>query len=115
MNTPLQENPNVSNQPPQLNCSKSNNIATQTDNPSNLGKGTTPLDHNRVKNPFENTQADTPIPLQNLHKVLNENFISGAIKLDNQSNKIRKMIQNQDWLALKHYSRYSHSLKKVYP
>ena len=43
---------------------------------------------------------------------MNKNFISEAIKLDNQSNRIRKMIQNQDWLALKHYSRYWHTLKK---
>ena len=33
--TPLQENPNVSNQPPQRVCSKSITIATQTDKPSN--------------------------------------------------------------------------------
>ena len=43
---------------------------------------------------------------------MNENFISEAIKLDNQSNRFRIMIQNKDWHALKHYSRYWHTLTK---
>ena len=109
---PLLENTTVSNQPQQLDRPRSVTTATQTDIGNNLGKGTTPLDPTRVKNPFENTQSENNIPLSNLHKVMNENFISEAIKLDNQSNRIRKMIQNQDWLALKHYSRYWHTLKK---
>ena len=109
---PLQENNIISNQPQQLDPPKSITTSTQTDNQCNLGKGLTPLDPSRVKNPFENTHSENNIPLSNLHKVMNENFISEAIKLDNQSNRIRKMIQNQDWLALKHYSRYWHTLKK---
>ena len=109
---PLQENTTANNQPQQLNPPRSVTIATQTDTDNNLGKGLTPLDPTRAKNPFDNTQSENNIPLSNLHKVMNENFISEAIKLDNQSNRIRKMIQNQDWLALKHYSRYWHTLKK---
>ena len=111
-NTPLQEIPNISNQPHQTTYPKSITIATQTDIPTNLGRGTTPLDPNRVEKPFDIAQSDTPTLLANLHKVLNESFISEAIRLDNQSNRIRKIIQNQDWLALKHYSRYWHTLKK---
>ena len=111
-NIPLQENHNVSNHPNQTNYPKSITIATQTDNPTSIGNGTTPLDPNRVENPFDTAQSDTSIPLANLHKVLNENFISEAIRLHNQSNRIRTAIQNQDWLALKHYSRFWHTLKK---
>ena len=110
--SPLQENNIVSNQPQQLDPPKSITTSTQTDNQCNLGKRLTPLDPSRVKNPLENTHSENNIPLSNLHKKMNENFISEAIKLDNQSNRIRKMIQNQDWLALKHYSRYWHTLKK---
>ena len=103
MNTiPLQENSNVSNHPNQTNNPKSITIATQTDSPTNIGKGTAPLHPNRVGNPFDNTQSVTLFPLSNLLKVLNENFISEAIILDNESNSIRKKIQNQDWLYLKH-------------
>ena len=109
---PLQENTTANNQPQQLNPPRSVTIATQTDTDNNLGKRLTPLDPTRAKKPFDNTQLENNIPLSNLHKVMNENFISEAIKLDNQSNRIRKMIQNQDWLALKHYSRYWHTLKK---
>ena len=109
---PIQENTTVSNQPQHLDPPRSVTTATQIDIDNNLGKGITPLDPTRVKNPFENTQSENNIPLSNLHKVMSENFISEAIKLDNQSNRIRKMIQNQDWLALKHYSRYWHTLKK---
>ena len=43
---------------------------------------------------------------------MNENFIAEAIKLDNQSARIRKLIINKDWLALKHYSKCWHSLTK---
>ena len=84
---PLKENPNVSNHPNQTNNHKSIKIATQTDNPTNIGKETTPLDPNRIENPFENTQSVTSIPLSNLYKVLNENFISEAIRLYNQSSR----------------------------
>ena len=63
-------------------------IATQKDNPTNIGKGTTPLDPNWIENPIDNTQSVPSIPLSNLHKVLNENFISEAIRLDNQSDRI---------------------------
>ena len=57
MNTiPLQENSNDGNQltPVPINPTAIT-IATQTDNPTNLGKGTKPLDPNLVKNPFENS------------------------------------------------------------
>ena len=104
-NTPLQEISNVSNQPHQSTYPKSITITTQTDNPTNLGRGSNPLDPNRVENPFDIAQSYTPTPLTNLHEVLNVNFISEAIRLDNQSNRIRKMIQNQDLLALSFFSR----------
>ena len=92
INTPIQENTTVSNQPPQLNLPKPITTATQTDHQCKIGKGLTPLDPNRVKNRFDDTQSDTNILQSNLHKVMNENFISEAIKLDNQSNRIRKTI-----------------------
>ena len=41
-----------------------------------------------------------------------ENCIAEAIKLDIQSARIRKLIINKDWLALKLYSKYWHSLRK---
>ena len=43
---------------------------------------------------------------------MNENIIAEATKLDNQSARIRKLIISKDWLALKHYSKYWHSLRK---
>ena len=43
INTPLQENTTVSNQPPQLNLPKSITTAIQTDHRCNIGKGLTPL------------------------------------------------------------------------
>ena len=87
-NIPLQESPNVSIHPNQTIYPKSITIATQIEKLTNKGKGTTPLDPNWVENPFDIAQSDTSIPLANLHKVLNENFISEAITFDNQSNRI---------------------------
>ena len=56
---PLPENPNVGNQstPVPINPTAIT-IATQKDNPPNLGKGIEPLDPNRMKSPFENSQTD---------------------------------------------------------
>ena len=56
---PLPENPNVGNQstPVPINPTAIT-IATQTDNPPNSGKGIEPLDPNRMKSPFENSQTD---------------------------------------------------------
>ena len=88
-------------------------LAPKTETPSNIERGTEPLEHNWLKNPFDNPHSDIHIPLSNLSKVLNENFISEAIRLDNQRNKIRKMIQNKDWLASKHYFHYWHTLKNA--
>ena len=88
-------------------------IGTQIENTSNIGKGMEPLDPNRAENPFDKAQpGETPIHLSNFHKVLNDNFIVEAIKPDNQSARIRKLIINKDWIALKHYSKKSHSLRK---
>ena len=47
-NTPLQKIPNVSNQPHQSTYPKYITIATQTDTPTNLGRGNIPIDPNRV-------------------------------------------------------------------
>ena len=65
----------------------------------NIGKGTDPLDSNRGKNPFDDSHSNKPISLSHLNKVLNKNIISEVIRFDNQSNRIKKIIQIQDWLA----------------
>ena len=111
---PLQSNQALINTDGESQANNSSvTIGTQTENLSIMGKGIEPLDPNRVENPFKKTQpGETSIQLSNLHKVLNEKFIAEVIKLDNQRARIRKLIINEDWLALKHYSKYWHSLRK---
>ena len=48
----------------------------------------------------------------NLHKVLGESFIAEAIKNDTNSNKIRRLIELQDWNAIKSFSKHWYSLRK---
>ena len=43
-------------------------IGTQTDTSSNIERSKYPLDHNRVKNPFDDPQSDIPILLSKLTK-----------------------------------------------
>ena len=103
---PLQENPNAGNNSNALSEKPfSSTIGNQTETPSNMGSGTKPLNPNPAKNQFDNPHSDIPIPIWNLHNVLKENLISETIHLDNESNRVRNMIQNNDWLALKRYSR----------
>ena len=105
-NKPLQGNPNKGNRSNTTTEKPTfTRIGNQTDIPSNIRRGTEPSNPIRVKNPIDDPQLDIPIPLTNLHKFLNGNFKSEAIGLDNQSNRMKKMIQNKDRLALKHYSR----------
>ena len=79
-------------------------IGTQTEETLNIGKDLGPLGPDRAVNPLKNTQTgETPLLFSG---VMNGNFIAEAIKLDNQSARIRKMIINKDWLALKHHSKY---------
>ena len=79
-----------------------------------------PLKYRKRQGSFRSQSGKRPIrrspirtsPFLHRIKVLNEKFISEAIRLDNQSNRVPKMIQNQDWLALKHYFPYWHNLKR---
>ena len=48
----------------------------------------------------------------NLHKFLGESFIAEAIKNDTNNNKIRRLIELQDWNAIKCFSKYWYSLRK---
>ena len=88
-------------------------IGTQTDSNSNLGQGIKPHNPYILKNPFDNTTIEnSPDYLLNLHKVLGEAFIAEAIKTDSTSNKIRRLIELQDWTAFKNLSHYWYSLRK---
>ena len=88
-------------------------IGTQTDCVSNIGQGLKPLNPNIVKKPFyQVTLENSPDYLLNLHKVLGESFIAEAIKNDTNSNKIRRLIELQDWNAIKRFSKYWYSLRK---
>ena len=86
---------------------------TQNDCSSNIGQGLKPLNPNIVKNPFDQvTLENSPDYLLNLHKVLGESFIAEAIRNDKNSNKIRRLIELQDWNAIKCFSKYWYSLRK---
>ena len=77
---------------------------TQTDSNSNLGQGLKPLNPHIVKSPFDDiTIENSPDYLLNLHKVLGEAFVAEAIKNDSNSNKIRRLIDLQDWMAIKNF------------
>ena len=66
-----------------------------------------------MKNPFDEiTIENSPKYLLNLHKVLGEAFIAEAIKNDSNSNKIRRLIELQDWNAIKIFSKYWYCLRK---
>ena len=107
-------NPPVNPQTPKLiSNSKAITIGTQTDCISNIGQGLKPLNPNIVKNPFDQvTLENSPDYLLNLHKVLGESFIAEAIKNDTNSNKIRRLIELQDWNAIKCFYKYWYSLRK---
>ena len=111
---PLQNNSNLVNNNVDIQQNPNSiTIGTQTDNSSNIGKGTETLDPNRVINPFDNSQpGSNPLQLTNRHKVMNVHFIAEAIELDNQSSRIRKLINNKGWPALKHFSEYWFTLQK---
>ena len=56
-------------------------IGTQTEQTSNVGRGTETLETNGASNSFENPQpGNNPLQLANLHKVINEHFIAESIK-----------------------------------
>ena len=61
------------------------------------------------------TVENSPDYLLNLHKVLGESFIAEAVKNDTNSNKIRRLIELQDWNAIKNFSIYCYSLRKDLP
>ena len=76
-------------------------------------QGLKPLNPNIVENPFDQiTLENSPDYLLNLHKVLGESFIAEAIKNDTNSNKIRRLIELQNWNAIKCYSKCWYSLRK---
>ena len=88
-------------------------IGTQTDCLSNIGQGLKPLNPNIVKNPFDQvTLENSPDYLLNIHKFLGKQFIAEAIKSDTNSNKIRRLIELQDWNAIKCFSKNWYSLRK---
>ena len=85
----------------------------ETDSNSNLGQGLKPLNPHNVKNPFVIiTIENYPDYLLNLNKVLGEAFIAEAIKTDSTSNKIRMLIELQDWTAIKNFSKDWYSLRE---
>ena len=89
-----------------------NTITTQTDDTNNTGKGRNPLLTKQHFNPFADIQYDeSPDYLKNLHKVLGEDFIAEATKIDPQSRSLFQIIQDKHCSTLKHFSRYWHSLK----
>ena len=86
-------------------------IGTQTDCVSNIGQGLKPLNPNIVKKPFDQiTLENSPDYLLNIHKVLGESFIAEAIK--NYTNSKKRLIELQDWNAIKCFSKYWYSLRK---
>ena len=88
-------------------------IRTQTDCISNIGQGLKPLNPSIVKNPFDEiTLENSSDYLLNLHKVFGESFTAEAIKNDTIRNKIRRLIELQDWNAIKKFSKYWYSLRK---
>ena len=108
-NTPS-DNPQTPNSvtPP-----KAITIGAQTDCISNFGQKLKPLNPHIVKKPFgEITLENSPDYLLNIHKNLGESFIAEAIKNDTTSNKIRRLIELQDWNAIKNFSKYWYSLRK---
>ena len=118
METPKlsEENPHPTNNTQHqenITNKKAITIGTQTDYISNQGQGLKPLDPNIVENPFNSiTIENSPDYLLNLHKVLGEAFIAEATKNDTNSSKIRRLIELQDWNAIKNYSKYWYSLRK---
>ena len=109
---PLQNNSDLLNNDNAIpQNSNSVTIGLQNEQTSNIGRGTEPLDPNRAKKPFEHPQpGNNSLQLANFYKVMNEHFITKAIKLDNQSCRNRKMILNKDWLAVKHHSKNWYTL-----
>ena len=69
---------------------------------------------NKVLNRLDKdiTLENSPNYLLNLHKFLGETFIAEAIKNDSNSNKIRRLIELQDWTAVKNFSKYWYSLRR---
>ena len=108
-NTPS-DNPQTPNS---ITPPKAITIGTQTDRISNIGLGLKPLNPHIVKNPFEDITLEySPDYLLILHKVFGELFIAEAIENDTNSNKIRRLIELQDWNAIKNFSKYWYSLRK---
>ena len=104
---PLQNNSEL------LNNDNFITIGTQTNQTSNIDRGTEPLDPNWAKNIFDNPETGiNPLQLANLHKAKNKHFIAEAIKLNNRNCRIRKTILYEDWLALKPSAKYWHTLQK---
>ena len=96
-----------------LQQKKTNTIATQTEESSNLGQGRQPLSDKKHFNPLPETYYDnSPEYLKQLLRVIGENFIAEATRNDPQSKNLLQIIEKKDWDTLKHYSRYWHSLKR---
>ena len=78
-----------------------------------MGQGLRPLNPHIVKNPFDKINIEnSPDNLLNLHKVHGKAFIAEAIKNDSNSNKNLRLIELQDWNAIKIFSKYWYSLRK---
>ena len=92
---------------------ETNTIATQTEETSNLGQGRQPLAEKEHYNPLpEIDHKNSPDYLKQLYRVFGENFIAEATRNDPQSRNLFQTIEEKNWDALKHFSRYWHSLKR---
>ena len=92
---------------------KTNSIATQTEETSNLGKGRQPLAEKEHYNPLPDIDLEnSPVYLKQLYRVFGENFIAEATRKEPQSRNLFQIIEEKTWVALKQFSRFWHSLKR---
>ena len=92
---------------------ETNTIATQTEETSNLGQGRQPLAEKEHYNPLPEIDLEnSPDYLKQLYRAFGENFIAEATRNDQQSRNLFQIIEEKNWDALKHFSRYWHSLKR---
>ena len=80
-------------------------IGAQTESSSKVGQGLKPLNPLIVNNPFDDITIEKD-------KIPGEAFIAEAIKNDFTSNKIRRLIELQDWTAIKNFSKYWYNLRR---
>ena len=92
---------------------ETNTIATQTEETSNLGQGRQPLAEKKHYNPLPEIDLENPPDcLKQLYRAFGKNFIEEATRNDPQSRNLFQIIEEKNWDALKHFSRYWHSLKR---